>query len=346
MNPRDALHQQEILLDSLFSHRHQGYLAGVMADIERKANGPVIHDDKGKIDGEVIAKTLAQLLTMAETFYVSTDMALVAEAASHGLDETDQFTHDMWPSDNGFLLFERGFEVQDVWGRPVITNALAWQRRSNQGQPGTMLWEFGMVGDDRDPLTLSMTPEQQQDLVNKLGTRLTLGHTAWLQDGYHVGPAVAPTPEKYQNPEYYDAEIESLMGDYRSQGPMPVAGNPGRVILALLMLMQQKIARKEPYDLKPRNPKRARRMKVPGQVTIIRLRQEASQREPGESHVEWQHRWFVRGHWRWQPCGADYPLAVEVSPGEYRARIFINPFVKGPEGAPLKQSKKVNALIR
>ena len=39
-------------------------------------------------------------------------------------------------------------------------------------------------------------------------------------------------------------------------------------------------------------------------------------------------------------------MAIEVEPGKFRSRIYIAPFVKGPEGAPIKQTKKVNALVR
>lgn len=346
MNPREALHQQELLRESAATNRHmREYLAYVVQDIVAKGNGPAVTDDHGKITPEIMGDALALLLSNSETFYVSADMTMVAEAAAHGLDGTDAFTHDMWPSDSGFLLFERGYAVNDVWGRPLVTTAMAWERRSFKGHAGTMAWAFTMLGDERDALSKTLSPQQQMDMAARWGSRLQLNATLWLPDGLRVGPPTFETPEGYG--ENLNPEIESdLKPEDRALEPMPYSQNPGRIVMALLMLMQQKIAAKEHFDLKPKNPKRARRMKVPGQVTIIRLRHEASQREPGETNVEWQHRWLVRGHWRWQYCGPHYPLAVEVGPGRWRARIYIAPFVKGPDGKPFAMNKKVNALVR
>jgi hypothetical protein len=53
--------------------------------------------------------------------------------------------------------------------------------------------------------------------------------------------------------------------------------------------------------------------------------------------VEWSKRWVVRGHWRWQSYG---PGRTE------RRRIWISPFIKGPDGAPLVVSEKVYDLRR
>lgn len=348
MNPRDALHQQELLREAAANRgAMRTYLATVLTDIKDKSNGPAIADDRGKINSDVVGDALAHLLTNAETFYVSTDMAMVAEAAAHGLDDLDQFTHDMWPTDTGFLLFEHGFAVNDVWGRPLVTSAFAWERRSFQSHAGTMVWGFTMLGDERDALSKTLTAGQQSEMATRWGSRLQLNATLWLADGMRVGPPTFVTPEGYKGNLMAETEA-GLNPEDRVTEPMPFSQNPARIVLSLLMLMQQTIAAKERHDLRPKNPKRARRMKVPGQVTIIRLRHEsnATGRQPGESMVEWQHRWYVRGHWRWQNCGPDYPMAIEVEPGKFRSRIYIAPFVKGPEGAPIKQSKKVNALVR
>jgi hypothetical protein len=42
-------------------------------------------------------------------------------------------------------------------------------------------------------------------------------------------------------------------------------------------------------------------------------------------NVEWQHRWFVRAHWRQQR---------HPSTGAYKP-VFVHAYVKGPEGRPL-----------
>lgn len=54
--------------------------------------------------------------------------------------------------------------------------------------------------------------------------------------------------------------------------------------------------------------------------------------------IEWSHRWIVRGHWRHQPYGPrDNP--------SYEWR-WINPYIKGPEDAPLAMNEHVYKLAR
>jgi hypothetical protein len=93
--------------------------------------------------------------------------------------------------------------------------------------------------------------------------------------------------------------------------------------------------------------KRADRKRIPPRVVVIQLRNlEHSARGEGESMVQWGHRWMVRAHPRWQVCGPDHPLAQEIEPGKWRARIWIWPYVKGPASKPLVISEKIYALHR
>ncbi len=159
----------------------------------------------------------------------------------------------------------------------------------------------------------------------------------WIADEQRVGP---PSRENRADYVKWALDPENDVLAEKSE-------NLDRTILALLMLLGQTITVSTRHDLRPSNPKRAQKMRVPGQVTIITLRHASSlERKEGESHVEWQHRWLVRGHWRSQSCGSDYPLAQEISPGVYRARIYITPFIKGPEDRPFHAARKINALIR
>lgn len=84
--------------------------------------------------------------------------------------------------------------------------------------------------------------------------------------------------------------------------------------------------------------RRLAEMKLPEHITVVRLRRHSNpdpNREPGDTN--WHHRWIVRGHWRMQACG--------VGRSERRP-IWIHPFIKGPDGAPLIQSEKVYDLVR
>src|SRR5690606_27549446 len=76
-----------------------------------------------------------------------------------------------------------------------------------------------------------------------------------------------------------------------------------------------------------------------GDVHVMTLRM--MHRGSGEEHeggdIHFGHRWVVRGHWRWQPCG----------PGRADRRLtWVRPHVKGPEGAPLVEVDQIAKLVR
>jgi hypothetical protein len=69
-------------------------------------------------------------------------------------------------------------------------------------------------------------------------------------------------------------------------------------------------------------------------VRVVRLRRsERGASGSGGSDREYQHRWIVRGHWRSQPWGTNR---------EQRRPVWIAPYVKGPEGAPMMGGERVN----
>lgn len=74
-------------------------------------------------------------------------------------------------------------------------------------------------------------------------------------------------------------------------------------------------------------------------VKTVVLRRRENGDSPRQDHkaVDWQHQWVVSGHWRNQW----FPKAQENKP------IFIDPYVKGPEGKPLLQPRKtVYSVVR
>lgn len=76
-------------------------------------------------------------------------------------------------------------------------------------------------------------------------------------------------------------------------------------------------------------------------IRVVQLRRTANQnasREHSNEAVEWSCQWVVRGHWRQQACGPNH---------SERRPVFVLPYVKGPEDAPLKTSAdRVFAVVR
>jgi hypothetical protein len=133
----------------------------------------------------------------------------------------------------------------------------------------------------------------------------------------------------------------SVAAAYAVAGDPVAAGtqsdNPLRDIYATLALMGQTVTTVSDGDITPPVARRMGKKKIPARVVVIRLRRSAGSRQPGETMVEWAHRWVVRGHWRKQPCGPNYS-EIKV--------IYIAPFIKGPEDRPLIISEKVYDLRR
>jgi hypothetical protein len=339
MNPHDALWQQQLLRDNLTKPYYREFLQYFSEDVHRKKAAALIVDSKGRPSGSAMADNQIRILERAETYYVSADMCDIMVMASRGLDGLDRFSHDLWPTDDGFLLFQKSLLSTDVWGKTVATKALVWERKSFKSNPGTLVTLYSDLDDPNDWPAAEMTQQKRDDTAAAMG-RLQTSQTIWISDDMRVGPEENPVRQ-----DYGDESDREFLGREYTLGVK--ATNTGRPILALLMLLNQTIVDLEHHDLRPANPKRARKMRVPGKITVITLRKtKGFVKQEGESHIEWQHRWIVRAYWRSQVCGPHYPLAQEIRPGVFRARIYIAPFVKGPPGAPFMQTTKIYSLKR
>jgi len=72
-------------------------------------------------------------------------------------------------------------------------------------------------------------------------------------------------------------------------------------------------------------------------IEVVMLRQKETSRESSHRFVEWQHQWVVRAHTRQQW----YPSKEKHLP------IIVAPYLKGPEGKPLKSpSQSIFAVTR
>jgi hypothetical protein len=82
-------------------------------------------------------------------------------------------------------------------------------------------------------------------------------------------------------------------------------------------------------------------------LRLRRIKKASSDGETGEGH-RLDHRIVARGHWKnhyyrsWGPC---YLEDGTPNPDSHR-RIWVDPYVKGPEDAPFVHKHKINALVR
>lgn len=151
-------------------------------------------------------------------------------------------------------------------------------------------------------------------------------------------------------PEYNEGGVQpiSFTSESSSDGSWEVSSHFMKFFLSLMRFCWQEItvSRKiERADLPRANWRRIERERGGIEANIIYLRRQRNKRTDegdtiGMGTLEFQS--LTRGHWRNQY----YPsLGVVGDPNSYRT-IWINPYVRGPEGAPFRRSPKVTAVVR
>lgn len=292
----------------------------------RGAMGRVQMEGRGDV-GEAYRQHLLESANTAETVWVTEEMGELLKVAAETLPP-----HELHPSDvpmpRGFARFEKPIVVP-VWVSdeqgwvdvPIL--AVMWTermvRRSGVGKvPGVeATWWV-------DPRGTYMGVETGNDVPR------------WCLDtesGWSYGK------DWTEHRHTRDTDDPPLPDD----APQDVHTWDARHLLSLWMLMKQRVAGATRVEASRSLRRRAVRTSPDfGVITVVDLRRQvvrdpdAPETEPGEGPPEWSHRWIVSGHWRRQY----YP-----SDGVHRP-IWIAPFVKGPEDAPLILKDRVYRLVR
>lgn len=330
MRPAEVIDCHADLINRLDDRMFKAYFASILG-----ADG--VFDDPVSVDR--FADALQRTARAAYAYRVTPDMCDLITFAAAGLEDEDTWDFSLAPTGCGFVRFDKPLRIQNVQGNTYLLNWLVWGQTSTpDGRTGTGLWQFNDGATDPDDLHRlfwgrgveeGFTEESMDRLRRSIGRWNAIG-ADMVQHGRPLGPSeLEPTP----------GQIAEHIKDGGEFGSTFKATNVLRLVHALWLMLNQTVTHVEDEVPDRAARRRAERMRIPPQVTVIRLRREVSaqSRPEGESHIEWQHRWIVRGHWRWQAYG---PNRSE------RRRIWIHPFVKGPEGAPLKQSEKVYSLDR
>lgn len=100
-------------------------------------------------------------------------------------------------------------------------------------------------------------------------------------------------------------------------------GGVSRFLLALVTALGHRLTTVSP-PVGSRAERRRLERELPD-LRIIDLAAGATTESRG-GHVEWSHRWMVKGYWRSQPCGPGWSL---------RKMKWVDAYVKGPADLPL-----------
>ena len=252
---------------------------------------------------------LASNLAEAGLYWVSQDMAALAVSAGSQL-AAARWDRPARPSDRGLILFDEGIGHLDAQGVSIPVEACSWGPHPQ----GCVVWLLL----SRARMLREMTRTDLQVIVDQVPPLVPVY-------GFVVptGPDQEPVP----------------MVDIDPHVPQTITS----ALAAAWLLMEQPTlveARTERPDRAVRKAY-ARQNRPAPEVTLVDLRRQfvpQQQDDVGqERQRRYRHRFVVSGHWRNQAYGPERAL---------RRQTWIPAYVKGPDGAPMLASEKVNVWRR
>lgn len=253
-------------------------------------------------------EALALSLEAADLFWVGQDMAALAVHSGAQLAAARWATADR-PSPCGLLYWQDGIGHIDAQGVQIPVEACAW----GPFEGGMLLW-----------LLMSRA-------------RLS-AETARRGRFEIVEDQVPPLIPIYGATLPVTSEPESL-ADLDPGLPQPVVA----ALAAAWLMMQQPllIDRTRERADKPTARAYARAGLPAPEVSIVDLRRQYTPQDrdtdAGTDQRTYRNRWIVSGHWRNQAYGPERAL---------RRQTWVPAHMKGPEGAPLLSTEKVNVWRR
>lgn len=328
MRPDDILHARIDLLGKVQSGGlFPEIIRGILEQNVDSTNGGVT--PPGTVG--LLFRAFHAHLTGAYSYRVTEPMTDLIVAAADGLDESDRFDRDLAPTGAGMVRFDKPLPMVDVRGRTMLVHWLVWGPLSVGTQPAIGMWVFNDIYTQADTYSMENL-DDYADLTDIVGRWAFIGATI-TPNGATLGPARMKLNE-------HTLRVVTENGDTPTEPT-----NVSRYVHALWLLLNQTIVASEDERVSRHARKSMARMKMPGTVTVIRLRRSESTPGHGESQVQWQHSWIVRGHWAWRVCGPDHPNAQPYKDG-FGTRVWISPYLKGPEDKPLVVTDKLYDLAR
>lgn len=254
---------------------------------------------------------LASSLQAADLYWVRQDMAALAMHAGEQL-AAARWTPADRPSPCGLLFWEDGIGAMDGYGVSIPVEACVWGPHST----GMLLW-------------LLMSRDRMGEEMKRAGSALSL-----------ITEEIPPLVPIYGTTIPVTSEPLS-MADVAPELPQPIVA----ALAAAWLLMQQPVLVDRSQERTDKATARAYArdsLPVP-EVTVVDLRRQYTpqDRDPdaGTDGRRYRNRWIVSGHWR------EY-RSDRYSAETRAAKQWIPSHVKGPDGAPLLSTEKVNVWRR
>jgi hypothetical protein len=313
----DAAFEQERLLGTV---RHNPIFRDYVADFQDQAY------DEDFPEGMML--TLHEhLLQEADPMYVSMEVVDMWDYARESFKAEVLHAWDL-PCPISFALLPKPVIMHDLDGNRIAFRAMSWipagsgEVKWSENPPQGVWYTLWSHLDDLDDFN---RPDLE---ARERASWEALGNWAILFSGYIPFGSLEDWVAMTANNPDYAAEI-----DLRARTWI--------LLQAFWRLSRQIVPTKQ---MLPRQLRRDRKRHYRTEdVTVITLRR---QRQPHDDHdpseVDWKWQWVVRGHWRNQYYST---LGDVGDPNAYR-QIWIMPYMKGPEDAPIKPVKRAFEFTR
>jgi hypothetical protein len=258
-------------------------------------------------------------------YLVKDEMTNLIVHASKMLDKDDVFDLDLLPSKEGFVEFEKPLEIYDVRGHLLLIHYFVWMSYQNtivvlafndQYKNPDIIAQQAKLNNDKKWWDFYTTTVGRWGYVGLLKT--------------DVGDTIGA--EEIEYPDYVK---QTYLENHGVE--IGTSTNALRLFHTYLLLMNQTIVSVSKERAEKKDAKRLERAKLPSEITVVQFRKTKYTGSGSSSgkEIDWSHRWLVGGHWRWQPYKDNT-----------KKRIWIAPYVKGPDDKPLVMKDKVYVLAK
>ncbi|MEU4558506.1 hypothetical protein AB0F72_08950 [Actinoplanes sp. NPDC023936] len=250
---------------------------------------------------------VADDLTAGQLYWVAPQMAALSVGAAETIPQV-RWTVEERPSERGLIVFDGGVGTLEEDGASYPVDALSWGPRDG----GLIVW-FWVA---RSRMEEAAAHNGMQIVVEQVPPLVP--YLAWT----------LPVSSEWQLPS-------EIPGDYRTVLTTLAA--------AWSLMQQPTIVEHIPVEADRKvRAAYARAGRGEPEATLVELRRQyrlsgQPPLDPDQPGRHYKHRWIVRGHWRQQAYGPERSL---------RRQTWIASHVKGPEGADLLETAKVNVWRR
>jgi hypothetical protein len=297
-------------------------------------------------DALKMCRLLSRELADATTYQVTTEMlTAMREVYTHTMRRVEAINLDELPCDAGWVWLDESWGLIDRRGDTVDIRAVSWQylEATTSGTPKDPVTPPKLWPCVRFTLWCHMSDDAAKNLfpsldfaanVRDLGT-LTVAHQATIPLGLRFMPTVEQSAA--------DKSADSFLD----------------LIHLLWMFLGMEITTTARPKIQNHYRKHALKSLKHGEVHVVLLRKARHATEPeGAEHrfVDWSCRWPVQGHYRHKHKPDDLHRAIASSHRDEDGNaicahcndslFWVSPYLKGPDGLPLKVSKTLMKLAR